>query len=527
MATSAPHAQVLVVGAGAVGSVVALELAHHGVPSVVLDRAVTPPQTTGVDYLDSRSMELLRRLGLTAAIRAQGVADGAPTEVEWSQDLDEPPVLISSAPSPDELRERYALVQDGSAPVELPQRVSGARLAAGLRTAVQRHPLIDLRLGWTFTGLRIEGERVVATALHRSAGDARQRSTTRQVLEARYVAGCDGAHSTVRQCLDIPMAELTAPVQYCSVSFRSAELSRRCAGRPASTVIVGSLTLEHREADTWVGQLRMAPGDTVTADPVALLRRELGSRVEAAEVLDVTQWDDALAVADRYRFGPAFLVGEAAHRFHPVGDNAATSIGDAVDLGWKLAAVLNGWGGPGLLDSYEAERRPWALIDRELVARRLETRRRFGRLSAAGASREYLAGVLRQEVARDDAGPPETGLRLASRPTSSTVIWPGDAVGGRAPAVRLDDGSQLFDRLGPQFTLIDLTDDEAGRPLVLTARRRGMPMAHLVVTDRALRTGWGRGLVLVRPDQHVAWRADAAPADWNAVLDRVSGQETP
>ncbi|MFG1924602.1 FAD-dependent monooxygenase [Cryptosporangium sp. NPDC048952] len=505
MGGDASEAQVLVVGAGAVGSILALELAHHGVPSVVVDRAVKPPQSTNVDYLDGRSMELLRRLRLASAIRAQGVGAENSGGEEWrSQGLDEPPVLVLSVPSLDELRGRYAQVEDGSAPVELPQRVSGVRLATGLRTAVEQHPLIDLRLGWTFTGLRVEGGRVVATAIDRDG-------PTRRVLETRFVAGCDGARSTVRQCLDIPMAELTAPVQHCSVYFRSPELTRRFAARRPSTVIVGTLTLQYRDDgdDTWVGHLRVAPGDPITADPEALLRAGLGNRLEATEILDVTQWDDALAVADRYRAGPVFLVGESAHRFYPLGDNAATSVGDAVDLGWKLAGVLNGWGGAGLLDSYEAERRPRALMDREVVARRLETRRRFGRLVAAGASREYLAGVLRREVAPvDDAGLPE----------------------GRAPAVRMDDGTQLFDRLGPQFTLVDLTEDEAGRELVLAARRRGIPMAHLVVTDRAVRTRWNRRLVLVRPDQHIAWRADSAPSDWGTVLDRVSGhldRETP
>ncbi|GAA3396034.1 FAD-dependent oxidoreductase [Cryptosporangium minutisporangium] len=526
----------LVVGAGAVGSILALELAHHGVSSIVLDRAETPPQTTDVDYLDGRSMELLRRLRLSAAIRAQGVGPDVPDEVGWSQALDEPPVLVSTVPSLNELRGRYADVRDGSAPVELPQRVSGVRLAAQLRTAVEQHPLIDLRLGWTFSGARLEFDRVVAVALAHGAAPGRRRTT----IEARYLAGCDGAQSTVRQCLQVPMEELSAPVQHCSVYFRSPELSRRFDGRHPATLIVGGLTLEYRDdGDLWVGHLRLASGD-LTADPIALLRAELGGRLESAEVLDVRQWDDSLAVARRYRRGPAFLVGESAHRFYPAGDNAATSIEDAVDLGWKLAAVVNGWGGPGLLDSYEAERRPRALMDRELVARQLETRRRFGRLAAAGASREYLAGVLRQEVTPTDGA---LSTALASRYATSAVIWqdqdvvaplgpgiralPTTWTGGRAPAVRLDDGTPLFDRLGPQFTLVDLTENEAGKPLVLAAERRGIPMAHLVVGDRSVRTSWDRSLVLVRPDQHIAWRADAAPTDWNAVLDRVSGHGIP
>src|SRR5690349_24175194 len=108
MATSAPETPVLVVGAGAVGSILALELAHHGVPSVVLDRAVTPPQSADVDYLDGRSMELLRRLRLSAAIRAQGVGPDVPDQVEWSQALDEPPVLVSTLRSLNELPGRCA-----------------------------------------------------------------------------------------------------------------------------------------------------------------------------------------------------------------------------------------------------------------------------------------------------------------------------------------------------------------------------------------------------------------------------------
>jgi hypothetical protein len=97
--------------------------------------------------------------------------------------------------------------------------------------------------------------------------------------------------------------------------------------------------------------------------------------------------------------------------------------------------------------------------------------------------------------------------------------------GARPPAVRLPDGEQLFDRLGPQFTLVDFTDDATGTPLVDSAKARGIPMTHLTVADAAVRASWASRLVLVRPDQHIAWRTDDTPSNWDVVLDVVTGHQ--
>jgi 2-polyprenyl-6-methoxyphenol hydroxylase-like FAD-dependent oxidoreductase len=512
MVTSALRTPVLVVGAGTVGSVLALELAHHGVGSMVVERGSGPARDPDLNLVDARSLELLRRLGLAAAIHRDGIDPGRPADVVWSQGLDQPPVLVSQLPPVSRL-EPYLWV-------------SSARLAEQLREAVRAHPLIDLREGWTFTGLRIEPDCAVATLLDAGTG-------TRHIVQARYLAGCDGAQSTVRRCLDVPMEQLQPPAQHYSIYFRSPDLSRRSRQRSPSTIIVDGITLVSRhEQDIWIGHLPIGPDETVPTDPVAVLRGRLGIGLEPPEVLGVTQWDDSLAVAATYRRGPAYLVGESAHRFHPVADSAGTGIGDAVDLGWKLAAVLNGWGGPGLLGSYELERRPRALMDRELLGRTLETRRRFGRLAAAGAPREFLAGVLRQEA-------PQTGtddLGLGGRPSGSSVIWHEGAAlartthpagpGRRLPAQRLSGGAPLADRLGRQFTLIDLTDQEDGRALAAAAGARHIPMTYLNITDARVRDRWDRCLLLVRPDHYVAWRAETPPADWNAVLDVVTGHKT-
>ncbi|WP_233625392.1 FAD-dependent monooxygenase [Actinoplanes sp. ATCC 53533] len=515
---------VLVVGSGVTGSVLALELAHHGVASIVVERASRPQRQPDLNLVPGRSMELLRRLGLSTGIREHDPGPDHGADVVWSQGLDQLPVLVTPVTSVNQLRRRYATSSDGSAPVEPYALVAGTELTGGLRDAVRRHPLIELREGWTFTDLRLEQDGTIATVLAAETG-------VRHVIEASYLAGCDGAQSTVRRCLGVPLLPFGPGSHHCTVYFRSSELAYR-PDRP-STIIAEGITLHRgREGDLWIGHLPLPPGESTVTDAARLVHERLGIALEPPEILGMAQWDDSLGVATDYSRGTAYLVGEAAHRFVPPGASVGTCIGDAVDLGWKLAAAINGWGGPTLLASYQGERRRQALLDRELLARAFETRRRFCRLSAAGASREFLADVLRQEASQMET----SGTGLGGGHPGSPVVWQetgarrnGSAPdttlpGTRPPAVRLPDGGQLFDRLGPQFTLVDLSDDGSGTPLVASARARGIPTAHLAVADRAVRARWESRLVLVRPDQHIAWRTDGAPSDWDLVLDVVTGQ---
>ncbi|MER7282876.1 FAD-dependent monooxygenase [Dactylosporangium sp. NPDC000244] len=519
------HTPVLIVGAGTVGAVLALELAHHGVASTVLDRGGA--DATALEHLGGRSMELLRRLGLAAAIRRAGVGADEATDVVWSRGLDRPPVLVAARPSVSRLVQRYATVNDGSAPAEHHQQIARGPLGQVLRAALRETGFVELREGWACAGVRADGDGDGATV---TAVDLRD--GVQHTIRARYVVGCDGPRSTVRRCAGIGLDAMPgAHTQYRAIRFRSKDLALHSRGPGLSTLVVGALTLgSDPERHVWVAHLPVAAGEPL--DPARQLRERLGA---AVEVLGVHDWDDALPVAREYRRGAIFLAGEAAHAFRPAGDAADTGIGDAVDLGWKLAAVQHGWGGPVLLDSYEAERRPRALMDRELLARVLETRRRFARLAAAGAPRDYLAGFLRQEPALAEDPGMSYGGRYASSPVvrherglppvpHGQRITPSTWPGARPPAVRLADGGQLFDRLGPQLTLVDLTDDARGRALAGVARTRGLPVAHLPVFDPAVRACWGRRLVLVRPDQHVAWRDDTVPEDWDAILDHVCGR---
>jgi len=335
----------------------------------------------------------------------------------------------------------------------------------------------------------------------------------------------------------VPMEEMGVATHFCSVDFTSDSPVLRGHGSALVTASDHGLTLVRGGGtDRWTGSMPIPPDQQLTADPIALVKERLGVDFAVTEILGVAYWRSALGVAARYRKGPTFLVGAAAHQFYPgTGYGVNTTIADAVDLGWKLAAAIKGWAGMAMLDSYEAERRPVALFNQEMCARLMDIWRRFGRLSALGVAREQLAGVLEQDIDQVD----NIGVQFGYRHATSPIIWHETGSGprwrwreinastwpgGRAPAVRLASGAQLFDQLSAGYTLVDLSGRGAGGPMVEAARLQGLPVTHLPVDDPYVRACWEKDLVLVRPDHFVAWRGDAAPGDWTAVLDRITGR---
>lgn len=519
---------VLIVGAGPVGATLALELAHHGIDSLVIERSVAASAHPKMDYLNGRSMELLRRLDVVDEIRRLGVPPDHRFNFRWAEDLDSEPIAVWDHPSVGELRRRFAEVDDGTAMLEPYQRLQGSLLEDVLRRRIRSHPRVEVWEGWHCEGLDVRGDEVGVRIVREGSGELRR-------LDTRYVVGCDGAGSAVRRELGIEVEAPAPPTRHCDVYFRSTDPALTRHGTFFLTILARGITLVSRNGrDTWTATFQLPEGRDA-GDPVAAVEAGLGLRLASGQVLNVAHWQGRLAVARAYRSGPVFIAGDAAHQFYPTGGHGAnTGIGDAVDLGWKLAARLEGWGGERLLDSYEAERRPVALFNRAMCANLLDVWRRFPQLVAEGASREQVAGYLREEAYQID----NAGIHFGSRYARSPVVWHEAGTppswdwhgvtgstwpGGRAPSVRLPDGSALFDRLGAGLTLVDLADG-AGGPLARRAHHRGIPLTHLCVEDPRARAVWEHDLVLVRPDQHVAWRGGAPAGGWDVLLDHVTGR---
>ena len=264
----------------------------------------------------------------------------------------------------------------------------------------------------------------------------------------------------------------------------------------------------------------------------------------AWNILGIAEWTAGFTlVAERYGRGRVFLAGDAAHLFTPTaGLGYNTSVDDAANLGWKLAAVCQGWGGPQLLATYELERRPIA-----------ERNTRFARSIADFYRTLGMSALLEEDGATGEAARAEFGKRclaLSAREFDAPGIQlgmfyhgspiiaaePGDPPpddanryvaqarpGARAPHAWLGEGEALYDRFGREFTLMKLRTECDTRALEQAAQNRGIPLTVLELPRTDIRALYERDLVLVRPDQHVAWRGDRVPSDADALMARLVG----
>lgn len=525
---------VLIVGAGPVGMVTALELATHDVSCVLVDRATAPTPHPKLDLLNSRSMELLDRLGLTAAIRDAGVGAEHPSDVVWSTGLDGDRITTWALPSVDDVWRRIRAVDDGTQPAQPWQRLSQFELEPVLRSRCTADTRIDLQLGTELVGLAQDDDGVTVRLSDRVTG-------AESVVRADFVVGCDGAESRVRDALQIPLQRVTdlpdLPAAY-MVHFRSrdrAVLHRH--GRFWHYFAFRYVLIAQNEQDVWTFHLNATDPhefDREPSDPAEVVRAVTGADIRIDEVLATSRWRPRFACAAGYRDGRVLLAGDAAHQMFPTGAYGLnTGLVDAVNAGWKLAAVVGGWGDEALLDSYDAERRPIALRNIAMARRHIGIHLVAGEMVRAGRPHREVADFLQAERGENEYAGVELDDRYVDSPITCAEPgpehgWdprrytPTTLPGCRPPSLVLADGSALYGLLRPGFTLVDFSGDGRGVPLVEEAARQGVPLRHVRIDDPRVRSCWQSELVLVRPDLHVAWRG-AAATEPDAVLRRVRG----
>jgi hypothetical protein len=259
------------------------------------------------------------------------------------------------------------------------------------------------------------------------------------------------------------------------------------------------------------------------------------------------RWSACDVVDDRYRVGRVFLVGDAAHQNHPSGGfGLNTGMGDVDNIGWKLAAMLQGWGREGLLDSYELERRPVGLRNiNQAYTGHADNRDRPSHPAIMKDTPEGAAARARmreQILASQPAMVLTDGIALGYRYDQSPIVWPDgtpptqDTIslyvptarpGSRAPHAWIGEGRSMVDLFGGGFVLLRIgTDAPASDTIEAAFRRREMPLEIVPIADPAVAQLYEKKLVLVRPDGHVAWRADTPPEDPLVLADRVRGAVT-
>lgn len=377
----------------------------------------------------------------------------------------------------------------------------------------------------------------------------------RDDVTADYLVACDGGGSTIRGQLGIRMEGNFVEGQNVAILFRSRRLLENRHGKAViyqitNRKMLGAVTaVDGREL--WRANLRgIRPEQLPSLDPAGLVRDALGADVPF-EILRVQPWDAHRVVAGRYRNGPVFLAGDAAHLLWPTGGfGMNTGVGDSVDLGWKLAATIQGWGGPRLLDSYEAERRPIGIRN---VNEAGDMRADFeGQISkSALLEEETEAGSRERERAREairrtrakefqhDSAGIELGYRYDRSPIcvldgtpppplDHATYVPTTSPGARAPHAWLADGRSTLDLFGRGFVLVVLAPSGPDTSAFTGAAEKvSLPLTVVTLDDPEARKLYERRLVLVRPDGHVAWRGDAVPDNAREIIEQVRGAAAP
>jgi 2-polyprenyl-6-methoxyphenol hydroxylase-like FAD-dependent oxidoreductase len=540
-------ADVLIVGAGPVGLTLAIDLAQRGVSVTVAEmRAAGEAPVGRSNVVSARSMEAFRRLGIARAVREAGLPADYPHDV-----------AIRTSATGIELgrvkipcrAERYTAKEgpDTWWPTpEPPHRVNQIFLEPVLLAAAAATP--GLRV---LNGTRVDRVEQCENEVLAAASDLGGSAMT---IAARYVVGCDGAHSRVRHAIGAVLHGDAAVLQAQTSVIRAPGLLEMMPGRAWAIDCINprnrGLVFAIDGRERWIVHKFADPGATMSADREAAVRDILGVGPSFGfEILRCDDWVGRRMLADRFRDRRVFLSGDAAHIWVPFaayGMNAG--IADAMNLSWMLAGVIKGWADPVLLDAYEIERRPITeQVSRHAMRLATTWERRYGAVpetieepGAAGDAVRARIGAQAAEIMAEgmccgglnfgyfyDGSPIIACDGEAAPPYTMAGFTQSTVPGCRTPHLWLRDGRSLYDALGPDFTLLRLDPRTEVERLVEAAARRRLPMAVLDVESDDAAALYPRKLLLSRPDRHVAWRGDRQPDDPLALIDRVRGALRP
>ncbi len=521
------RASVVVVGGGPVGLGLATALGQAGIRTVLVERGREPSTIPKGQNLTARSLEHFYFWDCADQLRAARLLP--------------PGFPIGGITAYENLTGEYWYAPPGRETVgdfyfERAERLPQYLTESVLRNRVAALDSVIGMFGWSAVRVSLEDGGAGVTALN-DLGETRE-------IRAAFVVGCDGVHSLVRDQAGITCSGNDLGQRMVLAVFRSAELNRGLERFPQRT----TYRVLHPElrgywrffgrvdaTQTWFFHAPVpADATTGTLDAHALVEQAAGFPV-TCQFDYVGLWNMRIDIADTYRRGRALIAGDAAHSHPPYGAHGLnTGLEDAVNLGWKLAAVLRGWGPSALLDTYTAERRPISVETTQAIIDGIAGDRafleRYNPLRDRSEFERAWGGRTVGEVAPASYEPHYEGSPIVWGPAGSACSVRGhhvfEARAGHhlSPAV-LSSGRNVFEELGRGYTLIALTQDLAA-VAAFQAAARAMPMPlHLVVdTLEGGRTAYGWQYILVRPDQHVAWAGNEPPADPTALLRRVAGR---
>jgi 2-polyprenyl-6-methoxyphenol hydroxylase-like FAD-dependent oxidoreductase len=538
-ATTSNRVPVLIAGAGPVGLALAIELAYRNIRCLVVEQSDSSVEFPTTNLANTRTCEHLRRWGIADRMRFEsGYPTDYPRNYLFVTRMDGYEIARFDHPANGAPDSRSPYSPEGRLWISKPY------FDPVLRAHAKSLPQVQIRYETSFESFEQSSQTVSAEILDKKTG-------RKETIEADYLVGCDGGRSSIRRALDIKYQGVFSQGMNVAVLFRSPLLKHIPHGPAVQYQIINSqingaiAAVDGKEL--WRLNVRNVNQEQLdTLDAPQKLRFALGDNIPF-ELLAVRPWTGHCVVAERYQDGRVFLAGDAAHLNWPAGGfGMNTGIGDAVDIAWKLAAVLQGWGGAYLLDSYTAERKPIAMIN---VNEAAEMRASFDSQTPFSPKivedndegnqlrEKARAAIMRtraKEFQHDSAGI-ELGYRYENSPICVSdgtpappldhgLYVPSTWPGARAPHVWLKDGRSTLDLFRRGFTLLNLSGTITDTNTVMQAAHGvGLPLETIVINEPGVRETYERNYVLVRPDGHVAWRAAAMPSDALEIIDKVRG----
>lgn len=544
-----PHTHttsIAIAGAGPVGMCLAIDAALRGHDVVLIEaRSAGVPPSSKCNTVAARTLETFRRLGIADAVYAAGLPDDFPSDIVYCTSITGYELTRIRMPSRNERGQPGFHDSDWPTP-EAMVRVSQLYIEPILYERVKTLPKITV-LNQTSAERYEQDADGVIVHCRTDAGEAVS-------IRARYLAGCDGGRSAIRKQMGVQLVGDAEISRTRSSLIRAPGLKALFGDRLAWMSWVQSPTgggnvIAIDGEDLWLVHRGVPIGHAFEeVDFGQSIRDVLGVGEDFTwEVVNHEDWIGRRMIADRFRDGRVFLAGDAAHLWIPyAGYGMNAGIADAMDLSWLLSTVLDGWADPAILDAYEAERHPITeQVSRFALSKVLENAKALrgsGGVPPAlieatpegDAIRAFIGGRL-HDINVPQMAP--AGLNFGYFYDTSPIIaydgeaapeysmgeaTPSTAPGCRLPHFRDAAGVSIYSQLGPDYTLIRFDAAVDVAPLQAAARAAGLPL-KLVEAERPPQVVFRHKLILIRFDQHVAWRGDAVPGDSTPLVERLRG----
>jgi 2-polyprenyl-6-methoxyphenol hydroxylase-like FAD-dependent oxidoreductase len=528
---------VVIIGGGPCGLMLAIELGRRSIPVILLEEKATPARFPAANATQARTMEHYRRLGFAEKVRLQGLPSDYPTDIAYFTRYTKHELARFSLPSARAAREMIRSLTGSWSAAELPHRVSQIFVEDVLRAEASACPSVSIRQGWRMANIRDNGISIEIDAKYDGG---------RVTLRASYAVGADGGASPTRKAISYSYVGESGVVRdfmggrMFAIHFRSLDLYRVMPHARAWMYWTVNrdrrafmASVDGRDQFTFHTQLKPGQSERDISDAQAkIMFQEAFAAPLDIEIIARSAWNAGYTlVAEKFQRGRIFLGGDAVHLFTPTGGlGYNTAVDDAVNLGWKLAAVINGWGGPNLLDTYQTERQ--AIAKRNTTYARgfadslglfvpppeLEDETPAGE-AARKRTGDHFNHHARFEFnipgitfgGRYDGSPIVVSDGVAPPPDTANTYQPTGCPGGRAPHLWLGENRSLYDALGFEFTLLQLGAKDADlTPFQAAAASIKMPLSVMVIESEEGRDLYGADLALIRPDQIVAWRGNSS-----------------